>query len=232
MSLLRTIVKELAGLEDILTGTGAVTQTRGTSSITITKINAGNIVYDATDATIVARFAKNISADYLTATFDTVNEKTVAAGVTIDGILIKDSSISSVTTIIATGDITTTGYLAVGTASPDANAALDVVSTTKAFLKPRMTTVQRDAVSSPKLGMEVYDSTLGVPVIFRPTAATPSGSWEAVGGGPSLGDGSFIRTNLDTSSENLTIPSGTNGTTAGPITLTGTITVNGTWTVI
>jgi hypothetical protein len=53
-------------------------------------------------------------------------------------------------------------------------------------------------------------------------------------GGPSLGSNSIIRTNASTISENITIPSGTNGMTAGPITIANgyTITVNGDWSVI
>jgi hypothetical protein len=65
----------------------------------------------------------------------------------------------------------------------------------------------------------------------------PDGSIQttvAAGGGPSLGSNSIIRTNASTISENITIPSGTNGMTAGPITIANgyTITVNGDWSVI
>jgi len=49
---------------------------------------------------------------------------------------------------------------AIGTTSPaNANSVLDLVSTTKAFLPPRMTTTQRDAISSPISGMIIYNST-------------------------------------------------------------------------
>ncbi len=53
-------------------------------------------------------------------------------------------------------------------------------------------------------------------------------------GGPSLGTSSIIRTNAQTISENITIPSTSNGISAGPITLanTYTVTVNGYWTII
>jgi hypothetical protein len=50
--------------------------------------------------------------------------------------------------------------LGLGTATPNANAILDVVSTTKAFLPPRMTTTQKNAIASPTAGMVVYDTTL------------------------------------------------------------------------
>ena len=50
------------------------------------------------------------------------------------------------------------------TTAPNANAALDVQSTTKAFIPPRMTKVQRDAIASPTAGMVVYqnDNTPGL----------------------------------------------------------------------
>ena len=53
-------------------------------------------------------------------------------------------------------------------------------------------------------------------------------------GGPSLGASSVIRTNAQTISENITIPSTSNGMSAGPITIanTYTVTVNGYWTII
>ncbi|NVJ92520.1 MAG: hypothetical protein HWE34_12720 [Methylocystaceae bacterium] len=53
-------------------------------------------------------------------------------------------------------------------------------------------------------------------------------------GGPSLGTNSIIRTNADTISEDITIPSGTNGMSAGPITIadTFTLTISGNYTVV
>jgi len=45
--------------------------------------------------------------------------------------------------------------------TPNANAILDVQSTTKAFMPPRMTTTQMNAVSSPTAGMVIYNSTVG-----------------------------------------------------------------------
>lgn len=49
----------------------------------------------------------------------------------------------------------------IGTVSPNANAILDLTSTTKAFMPPRMTTTQRDAVASPTAGMVIYNSSSG-----------------------------------------------------------------------
>ena len=58
--------------------------------------------------------------------------------------------------------ITSAGNVGIGTTAPNANAILDVTSTTKAFMPPRMTTAQRDAVSSPAAGMVIYNTTTGV----------------------------------------------------------------------
>jgi hypothetical protein len=50
-------------------------------------------------------------------------------------------------------------YIGGNPASIAASAQLDVASTTKGFLPPRMTTVQRDAISSPAAGLIVYNTT-------------------------------------------------------------------------
>jgi hypothetical protein len=52
------------------------------------------------------------------------------------------------------------GGVGIGTETPDENAILDLTSTTKAFLLPRMTTVQKLAIPSPTGGMMVFDITL------------------------------------------------------------------------
>jgi hypothetical protein len=46
-------------------------------------------------------------------------------------------------------------------AIPDASAALTIASTTKGLLFPRMTTTQKNAISTPASGLVVYDTTLG-----------------------------------------------------------------------
>jgi hypothetical protein len=43
--------------------------------------------------------------------------------------------------------------------NPNASAQLDVSSTTKGFLPPRMTTTQKNAIATPASGLVVYDST-------------------------------------------------------------------------
>jgi hypothetical protein len=55
--------------------------------------------------------------------------------------------------------VQSTGSVGVGVASPNAAAILDVTSTTKGFLPPRMTTTQRNAIASPPAGLVIYNTT-------------------------------------------------------------------------
>ena len=50
--------------------------------------------------------------------------------------------------------------IGINTSSPNASAQLDVTSTTKGFLPPRMTTAQRNAITSPAAGLTIYNTTV------------------------------------------------------------------------
>ncbi|MCP4802893.1 MAG: DUF1566 domain-containing protein [Bacteroidetes bacterium] len=51
---------------------------------------------------------------------------------------------------------TTFAQVGIGTTTPDASSALDITSTTKGFLMPRMTAAQRDAISAPAQGLIIF----------------------------------------------------------------------------
>ena len=69
------------------------------------------------------------------------------------------------------------GQVSLGTATPDASSILDITSTTLGFLMPRMTTTQRDAVSSPATGLEIFNTTTNEPNFFNGTVwGSTSGS--------------------------------------------------------
>lgn len=70
--------------------------------------------------------------------------------------------------------IVSSGNIGIGVTSPNANAILDVASTTKAFMPPRMTTTQKTAIASPTSGMVVYDSTLNKLCVYG------ASSWETI----------------------------------------------------
>jgi hypothetical protein len=52
------------------------------------------------------------------------------------------------------------GSVGIGTNTPHASSLLNVQSTTKGFLPPRMSTTQRDAISSPSEGLMIWDTTV------------------------------------------------------------------------
>jgi len=54
-----------------------------------------------------------------------------------------------------------TGSFIIGGTTPNASSLLDITSTTKGVLFPRMTTTQKNAIASPASGLVVYDTTLG-----------------------------------------------------------------------
>jgi hypothetical protein len=56
--------------------------------------------------------------------------------------------------------------------TPDNSAMVDIVSTTKGMLIPRMTSIQRIAISSPATGLMVFDTTLGQFYFYSGTAWT------------------------------------------------------------
>ena len=74
----------------------------------------------------------------------------------------------------------------IGTNLPNSNALLDLSSTTKGFLPPRMTTTERTNISTPTQGLTVYDTTENKLYIYD------SLSWTAVGSGGGGGGGSGI----------------------------------------
>ena len=55
----------------------------------------------------------------------------------------------------------------IGTAAPNASAILALGSTSQGFLMPQMTTSQKNAISYPKQGLQVYDTTLGSPSFYN-----------------------------------------------------------------
>jgi len=57
--------------------------------------------------------------------------------------------------------------------TPNSSAILDVVSTDKGFLPPRMTTTQKNAIASPAAGLVIFDVTLNKLCVFTTT-------WETV----------------------------------------------------
>lgn len=78
-------------------------------------------------------------------------------------------SVKAATAVFSTNAI-------VGSAAPDASAVFEASSTSKGFLMPRMTTTQRDAISSPKKGLLIWNDTTAT------INAYDGSSWGAISG--------------------------------------------------
>lgn len=67
----------------------------------------------------------------------------------------------------------TSGTVGFGTSTPSEKALLDLTSTTKGFLPPRMTTTERNAITSPVAGLMIYNTTTNKLNVYTT-------AWEAV----------------------------------------------------
>jgi hypothetical protein len=65
------------------------------------------------------------------------------------------------------------GALSIGVNTANASALLQVDSTTQGVLFPRMTTTQKNAISSPAVGLIIYDTTLNKLCVY-------TGSWQTI----------------------------------------------------
>ncbi len=98
----------------------------------------------------------------------------------------------------------TTGSFGLGTTTPNASALMDITSTTKGFLPPRMTAAQRAAIVTPSVGLMVYQ-TDGAGGLYQ----FDGGIWSLFG----LNTGTAAVTSVGTGT----------GLIGGPITTSGTI---------
>jgi hypothetical protein len=77
----------------------------------------------------------------------------------------KNTLMKQIFTLLAAVLLTaiTSAQVGINNENPDASAALDITSTTGGLLIPRMTNAQRDAISSPAIGLMIYqtDGTVG-----------------------------------------------------------------------
>ncbi|OFY82686.1 MAG: hypothetical protein A3F72_02400, partial [Bacteroidetes bacterium RIFCSPLOWO2_12_FULL_35_15] len=99
---------------------------------------------------------------------------------------IKNSGTNTILLSGGTGSsyINTGGNIGIGTSSPEASSLLDLTSTTKGFLVPRMTLANKTAIASPATGLIIYqtDGTAG----FYYNSGTPAiPNWTLVSSGGS-----------------------------------------------
>ncbi len=112
--------------------------------------------------------------------------------------------------------INNAGNIGIGTSAPAASALLDISSTTKGLLAPRMTSAQRTAIASPATGLLVYQ-TDGTEGLYQFKAV---GGWTVIGGS---GGGSGTVTSVSVVSANGLGGTVATATTTPAITLTTTV---------
>ena len=120
------------------------------------------------------------------------------------------------------------GHIGIGTDTPSASSLIDLVSTTGGFLMPRVTTTQRDAISSPATGLLVVNTTTSSIDLYNGSSwqslaagsvgtVTSVGltvpSWLSVSGSPVTSSGSLAVTAASGQAANqvLATPDGTTG---------------------
>jgi hypothetical protein len=64
----------------------------------------------------------------------------------------------------------------IGTSNPNSSAQLDVFSTSKGLLAPRMTTIQKNAIATPAAGLMVYDTNLSAFYFYNGSTWLPLAS--------------------------------------------------------
>lgn len=72
----------------------------------------------------------------------------------------------------------------IGTTTPNANAILEMQSTTQGVLVPRMTTIQRNAIAAPSEGLLVYDTDVNCFFFYESSVAAWTSLCSAGGVGP------------------------------------------------
>jgi len=145
------------------------------------ELTTGSSISSGLNMTVVAGGAYIISTrGYLEATSNGVfalkNNAGAAASLNISGITISDYA--GITSSVSDLPIVSTTYVRVNTAQMivgnggygHASAKLDVESTTKGFLPPRMTTTQRDNIATPAEGLVIYNTTTQVLNFYNGTA--------------------------------------------------------------
>jgi uncharacterized protein (TIGR02145 family) len=143
----------------------------------------------------------------------------------LKNMIVKKITIIVLFAILSTLD--TFAQIGIGTNTPNANAALELASTSQGMLFPRMTTAQRDAIVSPATGLSIFNTDLNC--IQTNIGTSASVNWKCIAGISASSNGTAI-----VSAYSCATASGgtmTVGTTVSGVTqtITATVTTVGTY---
>ena len=151
-----------SGYNSVSTGiTGDYNLGLGTDTLKAVTTGAGNIALGYKVGDTATTGSKNVAIGY-----DIDYQSNTADGqLTIQNIIFGKGNTGTGTTV-------STGGIGIG-GEPDACAMLEVKSTTKGFLLPRMTETERDAIASPVAGLMIYNTTTNKANLYTT-------AWEAI----------------------------------------------------
>jgi hypothetical protein len=122
---------------------------------------AGSTVTSGTNNTLIGNQA-DVASNNLT------NATALGYGANVgasNAIQLGNSSVTKVTTF---------GSVGIGTTSPDSNAVLELSSTSKGILLPRLTLAQRNTINTPTAGLVIYNTDNNK---FQGYTSTPNSTW-------------------------------------------------------
>ena len=96
------------------------------------------------------------------------------------------------------GSLRAQSNVGIGTTAPNSSAILDLTTTTMGLLIPRMTTIQKNAISSPATGLLVWDNSLSQFYYYNGSAWVPfnafSTGWSTLGNAGTVAGTNFLGT--------------------------------------
>ncbi|MCE9540407.1 MAG: hypothetical protein K8R85_14500 [Bacteroidetes bacterium] len=161
----QNITSNANGLVTLEIGTGTVV------SGNFTTIDWGNDIYflkTETDPTGGINYTitgtSQLAVDTANWNNHTIDTQIDSTGIAALGFVAGSGSSQNIVQVLTQGndagthDIVNIGTLGIGTSTPNLGAALEVSSTTGALLLPRMTTAQRDMISTKERGMIIFNT--------------------------------------------------------------------------
>lgn len=179
----RASMTNVTGADNIAIGNGAMTNNSGggtrnvaigTSALTSVtgNANSSNVAIGWSSGFGVTTGSSNVFLGRSAGLATTTGSTNILIGALIEASGPTASSEINIGNTIY-GNITA-GSVGLGIVTPAATSILDLTSTTLGFLPPRMTTTQRDAITTPATGLTIYNTTTNKLNFYSGSA------WEAV----------------------------------------------------
>jgi hypothetical protein len=136
-----------------LSGNAVSLAHNGAAGLTISSLNSSSLTRLQINGANGSLFAVT---DAVTGTVFTVND---ASGLPIVSVDTGLNDVINMGTYGSNALVVRNNRVGVGNLNPDTSAALDISSTARGLLPPRMTTAQRDAIGGPATGLTLYNTT-------------------------------------------------------------------------